>query len=73
MKRTTLLRIATELGISRPQIAGVGDGANDLKFMAECGVSVAYRAKQVVREQTTYALNHSGLNAILWLLSAEHD
>ena len=27
------------------QIIGIGDGANDLKFMAECGVSVAYHAK----------------------------
>ena len=71
MKRATLLRVAAELGISRTQIAGVGDGANDLKFMAECGVSVAYRAKPVVREKTTYAINHAGLDAMLYLLSAE--
>ncbi|MBY0270236.1 MAG: phosphoserine phosphatase SerB [Burkholderiales bacterium] len=73
MKRSSLLRVAAELGITRAQIAGVGDGANDLKFMAECGVSVAYRAKPVVREKTTYALNHSGLDAMLWLLSAEQN
>ena len=71
VKRASLLNVAQELGISRAQIAGVGDGANDLKFMAECGVSVAYRAKPVVREKTTYALDHSGLNAMLYLLSAE--
>ncbi len=70
-KRAALLKVAGELGIRREQIAGVGDGANDLKFMAECGVSFAYRAKPVVREQTTYAINHSGLDALLWLLSAE--
>lgn len=70
-KRAALLRVASELGIGREQIAGVGDGANDLKFMAECGVSFAYRAKPVVREQTTYAINHSGLDALLCLLSAE--
>ncbi len=69
-KRDMLLRVAAELGISRVQIAGVGDGANDLKFLAECGVSVAYRAKPVVRDQATYALNHSGLDAMLGLLSA---
>ena len=63
--------LVAELGISRAQIAGVGDGANDLKFLAECGVSVAWRAKPVVRDQTTYALNHSGLDALLCLLSAE--
>lgn len=73
VKRASLLRVAAELGIKREQIAGVGDGANDLKFMAECGVSVAYHAKPVVREQTTYALNHSGLDALLYLLSAEKD
>ena len=71
VKRNALLRVAGELGISRAQIAGVGDGANDLKFLAECGVSVAWRAKPVVRDQTTYALNHSGLDALLCLLSAE--
>lgn len=70
-KRAMLLKVAAELKISREQIAGVGDGANDLKFLAECGVSVAYRAKPIVREQTTYALNHSGLDAMRWLLSAE--
>ncbi|MBX3651270.1 MAG: phosphoserine phosphatase SerB [Burkholderiales bacterium] len=71
-KRAALLKIAAELGLKREQIAGIGDGANDLKFMAECGVSFAYRAKPVVREQTTYAINHSGLDALLWLLSAEN-
>lgn len=70
-KRDALQRVAAELGASRAQIAGVGDGANDLKFLAECGVSVAWRAKPVVRNKTTYALNHSGLDAMLHLLSAE--
>ncbi len=73
MKCASLLRVATELGITREQIAGVGDGANDLKFMAECGVSVAWRAKPVVRAKTTYALDHSGLDAMLWLLSANFN
>jgi len=72
-KRAALLKVAGELGLKREQIAGVGDGANDLKFMAECGVSFAYRAKPVVREQTTYAINHAGLDALLWLLSADQD
>jgi phosphoserine phosphatase len=70
-KLAAMCRIAAEIGTSKEQIAGVGDGANDLKFMAECGVSFAYRAKPVVREKTTYAINHSGLDALLWWLSAE--
>lgn len=70
-KLAALKRIAGEIGASPAQIAGVGDGANDLKFLAASGVSFAYRAKPVVREKTTYAINHAGLDAMLCLLSAE--
>ena len=72
-KLAALKRIAGEIGASPAQIAGVGDGANDLKFLAACGVSVAYHAKPVVREQTSYAINHAGLDAMLCLLSAEQE
>ncbi len=62
-KRDELLRVSASLGIQREQIIGMGDGANDLKFMAECGVSVAYHAKPIVRGQTTHAINFTGLDA----------
>lgn len=68
-KRDELLRVRDALNIGREQIIGIGDGANDLKFLAECGVSVAYRAKPVVRDKTTHALNHAGLDGVLHLFS----
>jgi len=64
-KCSELLRVRNELGLSKQQIIGVGDGANDLKFMAECGVSIAFHAKPVVQSQATYALNNSGLDGVL--------
>jgi len=64
-KRGELLRVRDLLGIQREQIIGMGDGANDLKFMAECGVSIAYHAKPIVRGQTTHAINYGGLDAAL--------
>ena len=64
-KRDELLRVSSLLGIQREQIIGMGDGANDLKFMAECGVSVAYHAKPIVRGQTTHAVNFGGLDAVV--------
>ena len=45
----------------------VGDGANDLAMMALAGLSVAYRAKPVVRQAARVALNWSGLDAIVGL------
>ena len=54
-----------DLNASKEQTVAIGDGANDLKMMNEAGVSVAYRAKPVVRAQATCALNWSGLDAVV--------
>jgi phosphoserine phosphatase len=43
----------------------IGDGANDLPMLHAADVSVAYRAKPVVRAQATYAIDHCGLDAVL--------
>jgi phosphoserine phosphatase len=64
-KRDELVRVRDLLGIQREHIIGMGDGANDLKFMAECSVSIAYHAKPVVRGQTTHAINFGGLDAAM--------
>jgi phosphoserine phosphatase len=45
----------------------MGDGANDLKMMSVAGLSVAFRAKPVVRAQANVALNFAGLDGILHL------
>jgi phosphoserine phosphatase len=68
-KRDALLEIRERLHISRDQVIGIGDGANDLKFMAECGVSIAYHAKPIVRGQTTHAINHVDLAGVLHLFN----
>jgi phosphoserine phosphatase len=53
------------LRASPDQTVAIGDGANDLKMLREAGVSVAFRAKPVVRAQATCALNWSGLDGVL--------
>lgn len=59
-----------ELNISPRQAIVMGDGANDLKMMQVAGMSVAFRAKPVVRAQADVALNFVGLDGILPLLAA---
>lgn len=68
-KRRTVERVCAELGISPQQAIVMGDGANDLKMMGIAGLSVAFRAKPVVREQANVALNFSGLDGLLAILS----
>lgn len=68
-KREALIRVRDDLGIASDRIIGIGDGANDLKFMAESGVSVAYHAKPVVREKATHAINYVHLDGVLHLFN----
>lgn len=64
-KAEHLKRLRGQLGLKREQVIAIGDGANDLKMLGEAGIGVAYHAKPVVRAQTTYAINYSGLDAVL--------
>ena len=68
-KKRTVERICAELGVPASRAIVMGDGANDLKMMSVAGLSVAYRAKPVVRAQADVALNFSGLDGILALLA----
>jgi len=68
-KRLTVQRVCADLGVSTDRAIVMGDGANDLKMMGISGLSVAFRAKPVVRAQATVALNFVGLDGILHILA----
>ena len=57
--------VLKELDARKEQSVAIGDGANDLKMMAEAGLSVAFRAKPVVAAQADCALKWSGLDGVL--------
>jgi len=64
-KAAHLRDFAGRHGAPLSRAIAIGDGANDLKMLGLAGLSVAYHAKPVVREQTTHALNVCGLDGIL--------
>lgn len=64
-KAQALREACAVLGCATDRAIAVGDGANDLAMMKLAGISVAYRAKPVVREQTSFALDHAALDGIL--------
>ena len=67
-KADWLNKVRADLRLAHEQVIAMGDGANDLKMMAEAGVSIAYRAKPVVRGQASHALNQVGLDGVIPLL-----
>jgi len=66
-KREALVSARDEIGATKDQIIAIGDGANDLKFMGEAGVSIAYHAKPLVRERATCCFDYVGLDGLLSL------
>ena len=64
-KAARLVQTMHAIGAGREQTVAVGDGANDLPMMSRAGISVAYRAKPLVREQATHAIDHAGLDGVL--------
>jgi len=70
-KAEFLLVKCKELNILPSQVLAIGDGANDLKMMAEAGVGVAYYAKPKVQLEADCAFNHSGLDGLIGLLGLD--
>jgi phosphoserine phosphatase len=66
-KAAMFVETVRELRAPKEQTVAIGDGANDLKMMAEAGLSIAFRAKPVVRAQASCALTWSGLDAVIHL------
>ncbi|CAB3795263.1 hypothetical protein LMG28688_04066 [Paraburkholderia caffeinitolerans] len=67
VKARTLVETCAQIGIEPRRAIAMGDGSNDLKMMAEAGLSVAFRAKPVVREAASVAFNFVGLDGLLRL------
>ena len=66
-KAAKFREVVKELNAAQHQTVAIGDGANDLKMMAEAGLSVAFHAKPVVRAQASCAINWCGLDAVVSL------
>ena len=67
-KRETLLEWAEELGVDPSRTVAIGDGANDLGMMSAAGLSVAFDAKPVVREQAHVSLPDRDMRQVLHVL-----
>lgn len=64
-KAQALRAACAGIGCPTERAIAIGDGANDLRMMKLAGISVAWRAKPVVRQQATRALDYAGLDGVL--------
>lgn len=64
-KAQTVRDFQAKLNINKSNTIVIGDGANDLKMLAEAQYSIAYHAKPIVQEKARFKLNHSDFNGVL--------
>lgn len=67
-KADSLIDWAKELSVPQARTIAVGDGANDLGMMEVAGLSVAFCAKPIVRQNAKIALNRRDLALLIQLL-----
>jgi len=65
IKAQTVRDFQVKLNIDKSKTIAIGDGANDLKMLAEAHYSIAYHAKPIVQENARFRLNHSDFNGVL--------
>lgn len=67
-KAAALREWAAAFGVPLQQTVAIGDGANDLRMMAQAGLSVAFDAKATVRDAADLVLDERDLSLLLPLL-----
>ncbi len=68
-KARMLQQCCAEIGCPTARAIVIGDGANDLAMMALAGLSIAWRAKPVVKQKASCSLDHSTLEGVLELFA----
>ncbi len=66
-KLERLLALRAARGLSRSAVMAVGDGANDLAMLGEAGLGVAFHAKPAVAAAAHARIDHSDLEALLFV------
>ena len=62
-----------EWGVKQEDIVVIVDGANDLKLFDICGLGIAYRAQDNVKESANVILEEKDLSKILDIINKHYD
>ena len=62
-----------EWGVKKEDIVVAVDGANDVKLFDICGLGIAYRAQDLVKDLATVTLDEKDLSKILGIINEHYN
>ena len=62
-----------EWGEKKDEITVIVDGANDIKLFDVCGLGIAFRAQDLVKDLATVSLEEKDLSKIIPILNNHYD
>ena len=70
--KSSMLKIE-EWNEKRDEIVAVVDGANDIKLFDICGLGIAYRAQDIVKDLATKTLEEKDLSKIIPIINSHYN
>ena len=67
-KKIILNKFQKKLNLKKNEIISLGDAANDLNMLLSSGLSIAYKATDVVKANIDNQINHTNLLSVLYFL-----
>ncbi|WOV92570.1 MAG: phosphoserine phosphatase SerB [Candidatus Nitrosoabyssus spongiisocia] len=59
--------------VKKEDIVVIADGANDIKLFDLCGLSIAFRAQEIIQNKANYEINETDLARILPIINKHYN
>ena len=71
-KEKIVNQLIKKLNLTKNQIVGIGDAANDMNMLFSVGLPIAFKAQDIVKANFENQINNTDLASILYFLGIKH-
>ena len=71
-KEKIVNQLIKKLNLTKNQIVGIGDAANDMNMLMSVGLPIAFKAQDIVRANFENQINNTDLTSILYFLGIKY-
>ena len=71
-KEKIVNQLIKKLNLTKNQIVGIGDAANDMNMLLSVGLPIAFKAQDIVKANFENQINNTDLSSVLYFLGIKH-